>query len=849
MKLILKVLGGVITLGLVVALVVYLQDPRFWHRYYLVYTGGGILPQEGWVGSEYRFDGDPLHEYLPLAATGEQTISAEALEDAKSFAAERNSNALLVWHRDQLLVREHFGETTPETLIVGKSMAKMVVSVVIGRAIEDGYIRDLDEPAANYVTEWQGTDKEKITLRHLLHMAAGFEEYYTLDYGPFGKFMRSYLAGHNEDYLIDGYELINEPGAVYDYSQVVSDLLGLILERATGVPYGQYLNESLLIPIGAPGGEGAGNMFAATFGLPLTESVLIGAFIIFVYTVLGGFWAVSVTDAVQGMVMAFATFALPIAALIAIGGVGEFFNALSSMATPEQLSLTGGNLGLMAVGLVIGNLSVSASTLGQPHMLIRFMALKDKAAIRTGRRWAVAWYLVTDIGIVIVGLAGLAMQTQGAPFTATDGGELGKENTKGVSVIFSFQPSERLNAKARIAYSQDDDGPASGTYVQYSGDLGNVPVGTPITVNTTDGLVTTNFGRQYYFGEVPEVPVSNNTRFYDVRVGTPDEVNVGDAFSEIPYDTGTPSLNGFGLRTDMLVSSLAIDYDVSDAWTLSGLFGYSDRDTTQIRDADQYDNPSAAVYTALQLESWSAEGRFTYDDGGPFRFLGGVNYAQADQFGDIDGGYFVWDGLFGGLQVGPGQSSLEVADITTLGIFASVEYDITDWITAALEGRYQKDESETQVGFYGSLEPGSDLSFTEFLPRLSLTASPNDNTNIYLSYAEGTLPGATSDPFAGFTDVERAEAEALFPFIQEDLDSEHLKAYELGSGPEESYSTDQLAESLNGLLAELELDSFHLVGTSIGGILAFTYAADYPDQAASAFWQQVDTEELSHGNH
>jgi len=54
-----------------------------------------------------------------------------------------------------------------------------------------------------------------------------------------------------------------------------------------------------------------------------------------------------------------------------------------------------------------------------------------------------------------------------------------------------------------------------------------------------------------------------------------------------------------------------------------------------------------------------------------------------------------------------------------------------------------------------------------------------------------------------------------------------------GSGPEESYSTDELAESLHGLLAELELDSFHLVGTSIGGILAFTYAADYPDQVTS----------------
>ena len=158
--------------------------------------------------------------------------------------------------------------------------------------------------------------------------------------------------------------------------------------------------------------QGAGNMFSTTFSIPIEESVILGAAIIFIYTVLGGFWAVSATDAIQGVVMAFATIVLPIAAIAALGGPLAFLDALATVATPEQLSLTGGNAGLMALGVVIGNLSVSVSTLGQPHMLVRFLALKDKSAIRTGRRWAVGWYLVTDIGVVIVGLAGLAMQTQ-----------------------------------------------------------------------------------------------------------------------------------------------------------------------------------------------------------------------------------------------------------------------------------------------------------------------------------------------------------------------------------------------------------------------------------------------------
>jgi sodium/proline symporter len=158
--------------------------------------------------------------------------------------------------------------------------------------------------------------------------------------------------------------------------------------------------------------QGAGNMFSATFDMPLTESVVLGAFIILLYTVLGGFWAVSVTDALQGMIMAFATLALPIAAIVALGGPISFIETLISVASVDQLSLTGGNMALLGAGLIVGNLSVSVSSFGQPHMLVRFMALRDEKAIKTGRRIAVAWYLVVDIGVMIVGLAGLAMQIQ-----------------------------------------------------------------------------------------------------------------------------------------------------------------------------------------------------------------------------------------------------------------------------------------------------------------------------------------------------------------------------------------------------------------------------------------------------
>ena len=157
--------------------------------------------------------------------------------------------------------------------------------------------------------------------------------------------------------------------------------------------------------------QGAGNLFSTSFNMPVAQGVIIGAVIIAIYTMLGGFWAVSVTDAVQGVIMAFAALALPIAAVIHIGGPSELLHSLQQVASSEQLHLTGQTFGLIAMGVIVGNLAVCLGPLGQPHMLVRFMAIRDDAAIRQGRKITVAWFLVVQLGIFIVGLSGIAMQS------------------------------------------------------------------------------------------------------------------------------------------------------------------------------------------------------------------------------------------------------------------------------------------------------------------------------------------------------------------------------------------------------------------------------------------------------
>lgn len=152
--------------------------------------------------------------------------------------------------------------------------------------------------------------------------------------------------------------------------------------------------------------QGAGNTFSSTFELGMTESILLGALIIMIYTLLGGFWAVSVTDTLQGLLMAATAVLLPVAALAEVGGFSGFWQGLQSVSTPEQLSWTGGNAGLVAVGIIVGSLGIGFGTYGQPHLLVRFMALRDATALRQARLITIAWYLVVFLGMVFVGLVG-----------------------------------------------------------------------------------------------------------------------------------------------------------------------------------------------------------------------------------------------------------------------------------------------------------------------------------------------------------------------------------------------------------------------------------------------------------
>ncbi len=152
--------------------------------------------------------------------------------------------------------------------------------------------------------------------------------------------------------------------------------------------------------------QAAGKAFADSFGMDLNTAVILGASIVLLYTLLGGFWAVSLTDTLQGMMMAFTALLLPLVALFKIGP-GELLSALQAVDDPDFWRLIGGRGWASGFGFVVGVFGVGMAYPGQPHVVNRFMALDERElALRQARRIALIWAFVIYAGMILLGWCG-----------------------------------------------------------------------------------------------------------------------------------------------------------------------------------------------------------------------------------------------------------------------------------------------------------------------------------------------------------------------------------------------------------------------------------------------------------
>ncbi len=151
--------------------------------------------------------------------------------------------------------------------------------------------------------------------------------------------------------------------------------------------------------------KAAGTTFAEALDMEATTAVLVGAGIVLVYTMTGGFWAVSVTDLIQGLVMAVAAVVVPVVALAEVGGPAALLDGLEAL-DPALLHPLRGLTGPAALGFAVGVLGIGLGYPGQPHVVNRFMALRGPREVRQGTAISLGWALVIYSGMLLAGWCG-----------------------------------------------------------------------------------------------------------------------------------------------------------------------------------------------------------------------------------------------------------------------------------------------------------------------------------------------------------------------------------------------------------------------------------------------------------
>jgi sodium/proline symporter len=151
--------------------------------------------------------------------------------------------------------------------------------------------------------------------------------------------------------------------------------------------------------------QGAGKTFHDSMGIESNMAIVVGAGVIFLYTVTGGFWAVSISDVIQGLLMVIAAIIVPGAALIAVGGPGALIDGLAAQ-DPRFLNMTAGKDGIAGVVFVISMLAIGLGATGQPHVVNRFMALRSPKDVRTGAIVSISWATIVFFGMFLAGLCG-----------------------------------------------------------------------------------------------------------------------------------------------------------------------------------------------------------------------------------------------------------------------------------------------------------------------------------------------------------------------------------------------------------------------------------------------------------
>jgi len=170
--------------------------------------------------------------------------SIKATKSLDSLHKELETAAFLIIQNDSLVYENYYQEYNAGSRTNSFSMAKSIVTLLMYKAIQEGYMESINQPVENFFPQF---DKQ-LEIGHLSSMSSGlnWDENY---YNPFASTARAYFGEDIREQVLD-LKVINTPGEKFEYLSGNTQLLGMLIEKATGKSLSNYLSESFWKPMG-----------------------------------------------------------------------------------------------------------------------------------------------------------------------------------------------------------------------------------------------------------------------------------------------------------------------------------------------------------------------------------------------------------------------------------------------------------------------------------------------------------------------------------------------------------------------------------------------------------------------
>ena len=280
LKLLLTGAGLLLVLALIIVVVAYVLAPNFYLTRTIFWRESDYKDLEKFPARTihnappvFRFDKLPADN--PYASQIESIASDSSNGSLEDYLNGSGTTAFLVIHDDKLLYERYFNGYDETSLNTSFSMAKSFASALVGIAIDKERIRSVNEPITNYIPELLEKDKrfESITIRHLLAMSSGikYEEGGDLPWSEEADDTKTYYATNLRELALENCRIEGKPGKYFEYNNYNPLLVGMIIERATGMHVARYLQQKLWKPMGMEA-DGSWSLDSTSSGFEKMES-------------------------------------------------------------------------------------------------------------------------------------------------------------------------------------------------------------------------------------------------------------------------------------------------------------------------------------------------------------------------------------------------------------------------------------------------------------------------------------------------------------------------------------------------------------------------------------------------